>query len=67
MAATPGTPWWERKEAELKERSADDATCSISSSETVRVFFFPFFLLPFACKYGHAHGTLYDLFFFPSL
>ena len=42
MTSTPGgsggTPWWERKEAELREKSsaADDATCSISSSETVR-------------------------------
>ena len=50
MTSTPGgsggTPWWERKEAELREKSsaADDATCSISSSETVRddrFFFFP--------------------------
>ena len=49
MTSTPGgrggTPWWERKEAELREKSsaADDATCSISSSETVRDdrFFFP--------------------------
>lgn len=49
MASTPGTPWWERKEAELRERSADDATCSISSSETVRGFSF-FFVLPLTYK-----------------
>ena len=30
------TPWWERKEAELRDRGASDASCSISSSETVR-------------------------------
>ena len=38
-AAPGGTPWWERKEAELREKSADAAACSISSSETVRDMF----------------------------